>query len=150
MVRSDLWSAHFCVGGCENGYTLWLSTFLTLIHDHINSMQTCNSVTFYFMKNSFSDVSRKWILPNHIWWYSLPANIRKWVFQEIKHDRITSLLGIHVQFTLVIGLCSAFASGASVGVRTSAGSKPIWKILGTTRTWSHVQYFKEQRWVMHL
>ena len=24
----------------------------------MNSMQTCNSVTFYFMKNSFSDVSR--------------------------------------------------------------------------------------------
>ena len=32
----------------------------------MNSMQTCNSVTFYFMKNSFSDVSRKWILPNMI------------------------------------------------------------------------------------
>ena len=30
----------------------------------MNSMQTCNSVTFYFKKNSFSDVSRKWILPN--------------------------------------------------------------------------------------
>ena len=25
----------------------------------MNSMQTCNSVTFYFMKNSFSEVSRK-------------------------------------------------------------------------------------------
>ena len=32
----------------------------------MNSMQTCNSDTFYFMKNSFSDVSRKWILPNMI------------------------------------------------------------------------------------
>ena len=32
----------------------------------VNAMQTCNSVTFYFMKNSFSDVSRKWILPNMI------------------------------------------------------------------------------------
>ena len=32
----------------------------------MNSMQTCNSVTFYFMKNSFSDVSRKRILPNMI------------------------------------------------------------------------------------
>ena len=29
-------------------------------------MQTCNSVTFYFINNSFSDVSRKWILPNMI------------------------------------------------------------------------------------
>ena len=32
----------------------------------MKSMQTCNSVTSYFMKNSFSDVSRKWILPNMI------------------------------------------------------------------------------------
>ena len=32
----------------------------------MNSMKTCSSVTFYFMKNSFSDVSRKWILPNTI------------------------------------------------------------------------------------
>ena len=32
----------------------------------MNSMKTCNSVTFYFMKNSFSDFSRKWILPNMI------------------------------------------------------------------------------------
>ena len=38
---------------------------------HMNSMQTCNSVTFYFMKNSFSDVSRKWILPNMITKYDL-------------------------------------------------------------------------------
>ena len=36
------------------------------INHDMNSMQTCNSVTFYFMKNSFSDVSRKWILPNMI------------------------------------------------------------------------------------
>ena len=35
--------------------------------NHImNSMQTCNFITFYFMKNSFSDVCRKWILPNMI------------------------------------------------------------------------------------
>ena len=36
-----------------------------------NSMQTCNSVTFYLMKNSFfSDVSMKWILANMISiWY---------------------------------------------------------------------------------
>ena len=33
---------------------------------NMNAMQTCNSVTFYFMKNSFSDVGRKWILPNMI------------------------------------------------------------------------------------
>ena len=33
---------------------------------YMNSMKTCPSVTFYFMKNSFSDVSRKWILPNMI------------------------------------------------------------------------------------
>ena len=28
--------------------------------------ETCLSVTFYFMKFSFSDISRKWILPNMI------------------------------------------------------------------------------------
>ena len=32
----------------------------------MNSMKTCPSVTFYFMKNSFSDISRKRILPNMI------------------------------------------------------------------------------------
>ena len=32
----------------------------------MNSMITCPSVTFYFMKKSFSDISRKWILPNMI------------------------------------------------------------------------------------
>ena len=32
----------------------------------MNSKQICNSVTFYFMKNSFSDVSRERILPNMI------------------------------------------------------------------------------------
>ena len=31
-----------------------------------NSMKTCPSVTFYFLKNKFSDISRKWILPNMI------------------------------------------------------------------------------------
>ena len=41
-----------------------------ILHCHnlaiMNSMQTCNSVMFYFMKNSFPDVSRRWILPNMI------------------------------------------------------------------------------------
>ena len=32
----------------------------------MNSMQTCNSVTFYFMKNLFSDVCRKCFLLNII------------------------------------------------------------------------------------
>ena len=36
------------------------------IRDVMNSMKTCPSVTFYFMKNSFSDISRKRILPNMI------------------------------------------------------------------------------------
>ena len=31
---------------------------------YMSSMKTCNSVTFYFMKNSLSDSSRKCILPN--------------------------------------------------------------------------------------
>ena len=30
----------------------------------MNSMKTYNSVTFYFLKNSFSDISSKCILPN--------------------------------------------------------------------------------------
>ena len=32
----------------------------------MNSMKTCPSDTFYFMKISFSDIDRKWILPNMI------------------------------------------------------------------------------------
>ena len=55
------------------GHLKWV-TFPKFLNDvfhsnHVigmNSMQTCNSVTFYFMKNSFSDVSRKWIVPNMI------------------------------------------------------------------------------------
>ena len=30
----------------------------------MNSMQTCNSITYYFMKNPFYDISRKCILSN--------------------------------------------------------------------------------------
>ena len=33
---------------------------------YMNSIQTCNSVTLYFMRNSLSDITRKWILPNMI------------------------------------------------------------------------------------
>ena len=43
----------------------------------MNSIQTCNSVTFYFMKNSFSDVSRKWILPDMI-----RAGIHVYIFED--------------------------------------------------------------------
>ena len=32
----------------------------------MNSLKTCPSVTFYFMKISFTDIDRKWILPNMI------------------------------------------------------------------------------------
>ena len=32
----------------------------------MSSLKTCPSVTFYFMKISFSDIDRKWILPNMI------------------------------------------------------------------------------------
>ena len=32
----------------------------------MHSVKTCNSVRFYSMKNSISDISRKWILPNMI------------------------------------------------------------------------------------
>ena len=53
---------HRCIRRCIHRHThtyLFQQAFL-------NSMETCNSVTFYFMKNSFSDISRKWILPNMI------------------------------------------------------------------------------------
>ena len=33
---------------------------------YMNSMKTCPSISFYFLKNSFSDISRKWNLPNMI------------------------------------------------------------------------------------
>ena len=45
--------------------------------------ETCDSVAFYFMKNSFSDTSRKWILPNMI-------------RAEIKRDGRTCFHDIHV------------------------------------------------------
>ena len=38
----------------------------SLVKQDMNFMKNCNSVTFYFMKNSFSDISRKWILRNMI------------------------------------------------------------------------------------
>ena len=70
----------------------------------MNSMNTCNSVTFYFMKNSFSDISRKCIVPNMI--RVVPASTifskmqfmvisENEFFHEIKRDGITSLQGIH-------------------------------------------------------
>ena len=48
-------------------YFFWLLPVRDIGWMHfMNSMQTSNSVTFYFMKDSFSDVSRKWILLNLI------------------------------------------------------------------------------------
>ena len=38
----------------------------TNIESHHEIYETCPSVTFYFMKISFSDIDRKWILPNMI------------------------------------------------------------------------------------
>ena len=32
----------------------------------MNSMKTCSSVTLYSVKNSFSDISRNWVLSNMI------------------------------------------------------------------------------------
>ena len=74
----------------------------------MNSMQTCNSVTFYFMKNSFSDVSKKWILPNMI--RTVPALIifgkihflltsENEFFHAIKRDGITRFHGIRGNLT---------------------------------------------------
>ena len=42
------------------GLNLWLKV------NDMNSMQTCNSIAFYLVKKSFSDISRKCILPNMI------------------------------------------------------------------------------------
>ena len=51
---------------CVN--TVQLNSFhsysYSLLFTVMNSMKTCNSVTLYFMKNSFSDISRKCIWPN--------------------------------------------------------------------------------------
>ena len=53
-------------------YVNWNSYNVTNLCNtmNMNSMKTCASVTFYFMKISFSDIDRKWILPNMIkmWW----------------------------------------------------------------------------------
>ena len=43
-----------------------ISTIMIHGSHYMNSMKTCPSVTFYFMNNSFSDIDRKWILPNMI------------------------------------------------------------------------------------
>ena len=46
--------------------------------NHImNSMQTCNFITFYFMKNSFCDICRKWILPTKIRAVNHPNHIKQ-------------------------------------------------------------------------
>ena len=72
---------------------------------NMNSMQNCNSITFYFMKNSISDINRKWILPNMIRARATLIIFGKMPFlltseneftHEIKYDGITSLHGIHV------------------------------------------------------
>ena len=65
-----------------------LSTRLYLHKQFRNSIQTRNSITFYFMKNSFSDIIRRWILSNIIGVVSylvkaVSANVRKWAFHEI-------------------------------------------------------------------
>ena len=76
----------------------------------MNFMQTCNSVTFYFKKNPFSDVSRKWILPNMIRVGTALIILGKihfllilenGVFHEILHDRITNLHGTCVVYILL-------------------------------------------------
>ena len=45
---------------------LRLCTFVCLLSDRHGFHETCNSVTFYFIKNLISDISRKCILPNMI------------------------------------------------------------------------------------
>ena len=63
------------------------TSFMTYNMTHImgcmNSTKTCNSVKFYFMKNSFCDVSRKKILPNVI--RAVPALI---IFGKIHFQSI--------------------------------------------------------------
>ena len=45
---------------------LWPPRTNSMKQTGMNPMKTCNSVTFYFKKNSFSDISREWILLNMI------------------------------------------------------------------------------------
>ena len=63
--------------------------------------ETCNSVTFYFMKNSFSNIDRKCILPNKIVAVTAPIMFGKihfllmpenHLFIEIKCNGITSFM----------------------------------------------------------
>ena len=64
---------------------LWIQMLRLLLLG--SSMNIAPSVTFYFMKNSLSDISRKCILSSMI--RAVP-NIGKWVFHEIKWNGITS------------------------------------------------------------
>ena len=70
----------------------------------MNYMKTCNSIAFYFLKKSFSDINRKCILPNKI--RVAPALIifgkihvlqisQNDFFYEINQDGITNFHGIH-------------------------------------------------------
>ena len=68
---------------------------------NMNSMKTCNSVTFFFMKNEMSDISMTWILPNMILVGTDLIIFGKmhflliseyYFFHQIKCNRMTSLM----------------------------------------------------------
>ena len=65
---------------------------------NMNSMKTCDSVTFYFKTNSFSDIGRKCIVLNMI------VNFRKWVFSLKKMWRNDKFHGIHVPSITALGI----------------------------------------------
>ena len=52
--------------GCLSSRRPLVKGDIMLKNPGMNSMKTCHSVTFYFMKNSFSNISRKCILPSMI------------------------------------------------------------------------------------
>ena len=53
---------NFCFE-CRSLTIFWCSSQEGCQHEFL---ETCPSVTFYFLKNSFSDISKRWILPNII------------------------------------------------------------------------------------
>ena len=72
--------------------SLWPASKIKRKRQDMNSLQTCNSVTFYFMKNSFSDVSRKWILQNMIG--AVQIKIKSWCKEEVSVCIVTFALKV--------------------------------------------------------
>ena len=67
--------------------------------------------------------------PNHIWQNALPANIRKWVFHEIKHDRITTFHGIHVIIVSQISSTNCIHRSCRLPEQWVQSSTAMWQYL---------------------